>query len=77
MGPDGTGLLSWPAFPSPALSVCLLSSARRGTSLTSLSVMVKTMPQRALGGAVPQTNNSTKDTFAPPAAVKLLNYCRE
>lgn len=55
--PDGTGTLSWPVFPSPAMSACLLSCAGHGISLISLSVMAKTMSQRPLGVAVLQTNN--------------------
>lgn len=76
MCPDGTGMLSWPVFPSPAMSACLLSCAGHGISLISLSVTGKTMSQRPLDVAVLQTTNYTKDAFVP-AAAKMLNYCRE
>lgn len=74
--PDGTGMLSGPVFPSPAMPACLLSCAGHGISLISLSVTGKTMSQRPLDVTVLQTNNYTKDTFVS-AAAKMLNYCRE
>ena len=78
MCPDGTGVLSWPVFPSPAMSEYLLCCARHRISLISLSVMAKTMSQRPLGVAVLQTNNYPHERrICLSAAAKMLNYCRE